>query len=501
MQNMNPAPSDRENGSYNYGSEGLKFESSRVRIPTARAVSPGNGGNSNPHPAPLNTGSQPLFKQNCCGFAKPKKSCGGRKNTLAGSRKGNTRGYVRNAGHRNFYRRGRVYYRVRYGVWVSLRTTDRSEALKRLRALEAQELMARSMEKLGLVARLNALEEKVSRIEAPSKGEIPLAPWTAINERGDFETELEKFLSRMPTVAKGTKLMWRTAKNNLIKLFSNLKSFEGREFTGDHWEKFEALTPTGVWNAFRAQKKAMRGKNAFGAAPDEKTGNSSANHMACFLRRFVPNFVERGFLPPFFVADAQRIPKLVVHRRDPKIPSPVEMEEFLRACERRDWEIGQLLRFLAYSGARKGTVFDRERAVRWDQVDFEAGDIVFWQKGDVRRRVPMGPQLRDVLSRWKISCPADATDPRVFPFGSGREDRALEILKEVARNLGGSVSDMTMFHILKHFFKTQHQRQGTPDEVSDFLTFNSPSARGGSGNTYRHDAYTQARHWVQRVKL
>ena len=472
-----------------------------MRIPSVQGGFRGNGGHFTPPLAPIKSGSQTPPNANCLRRAKRKKVCLGRKNTLVGARKGSTRGYVRNAGHRNFYRRGRVYYRVRYGVWKSLRTTDRGEALKRLRAIERQELMAETLEKLGLAAKLDALCETVSRLQQSSKGEIPLASWTASIERGDFETELEKFLSRMPTVAKGTKLMWRTAKNNLIKLFSNLKSFEGREFAGNHWQKFEALTPTGVWNAFRAQKKAPRGKNTLDAGPDEKTGNSSANHMACFLRRFVPDFVERGFLPPSFVGDAQRIPKLVVHRRDPKIPSPVDMEEFLRACERRDWDLGQLLRFLAYSGARKGTVFDRERAVRWDQVDFEAEDIVFWQKGDVRKRVPMGPQLRDVLWQWKISHPADATDPRVFPFGSGREDNALEILKEVARDLGGSVSDMTMFHALKHFFKTQHQRQGTPDEVSDFLTFNSPSARRGSGNTYRHDAYAQARYWVNRVRL
>ena len=39
VQNMNPPPSDRENDKSDYGSEGLKFESSRVRIPgTVRAL-------------------------------------------------------------------------------------------------------------------------------------------------------------------------------------------------------------------------------------------------------------------------------------------------------------------------------------------------------------------------------------------------------------------------------------------------------------------------------
>lgn len=394
-----------------------------------------------------------------------------------------------------------MYYRLKHDVWTSLRTTDRREELKRLRELETQELSAQTMQKLQVVARLSALEERISQVQATLKGDNSLAPWTAKTERRDLETELDAFLCRMPTVSKGTQAMWKTAKNNLIQVLANLRSFEEHELKGDHWQKFQILTPTGVWNAFRAQKKTARGKNAHATEARERTGNSSANHMASFLRRFVPHFVERGFLPPSFVANAQSIPKLTVHPRDPKIPSPAEMEEFLKACEQRDWELGQLLRFLAYSGARKGTVFDRERAVRLDQVDFEARDIVLVQKGDVRRRVPLGPQLRDVLWRWKISRPADETDPRVFPFGSGREDRALEILKEAASTLGGSVSDMTMFHALKHYTKTQYQRQGAPDEVSDFLTFNSPSSRRGSGNTYRHDAYAQARYWVGRVRL
>ena len=408
---------------------------------------------------------------------------------------------MRNAGHRNFYRRGRVYYRVKYGVWTSLRTTDRREALRRLRELETQEITAKALEKLGIVARLHALEQRITESVPLAVGKNSLAPWNAKTERSDFATELEKFLSRTPAVAKGTKTMWRTAKNNLVRLLSNLTTFEGSALRGTHWEKFEMLTPTGVWNAFRGQAKPPRGKNPHDVTPKEKTGNSSANHMASFLRRFVPDFVERGFLPPSFISNAQSIPKLVVHPRDPRIPSPPQMEEFLKKCEERDSEIGQLLRFLAYSGARKGTVFDRARAVTWNEVDFEAGDIILRQKGDVRRRVPMGPQLRDLLWGWKVSRPPHESDSRVFPFGSGREDRALQMLKDIARLVGGSVADMTILHSLKHYFKTQHQRQGTPDEVSDFLTFNSPSARRGSGNTYRHDAYAQARYWVERVRL
>jgi hypothetical protein len=134
---------------------------------------------------------------------------------------------VRNAGHRNFYRRGRVYYRVKYGVWTSLRTTNRREALKRLRELETQEITTKALEKLGVIVRLHALDRRIAEFRPLATRENSLASWAAKTERGDLGVELEKFLARMPAVAKGTKTMWQTAKNNLIRLLSSLTVFEG----------------------------------------------------------------------------------------------------------------------------------------------------------------------------------------------------------------------------------------------------------------------------------
>ena len=90
----------------------------------------------------------------------------------------------------------------------------------------------------------------------------------------------------------------------------------------------------------------------------------------------------------------------------------------------------------------------------------------------------------------------------MFPFGSAVEDRALRLLKEVSAEIGGdSVADMTIFHNFRHYFKTQHQLQGTPDSVSDFLSFNSPPRGRGSGDGYRHGIYELARRCVERVEL
>jgi integrase len=393
---------------------------------------------------------------------------------------------VRNAGHRNFYRRGRIYYRVKNDIWVSLHTTNRREALKRLRELEARDLTAKTMEKMGFVARLHAIEEKISSLQTrPNEGNS-LAPWFANPQRGDFAGRLDECISRMQDLSAPTKTMWRTQRNNLVKLLSSITEFDTLDLRGlDPWEKFEKLEPSGAWNANRKVRP----------------GHSNANQMATFLRKFVSDFVERGFLPTRFIDNANAIKKLEVHGRTPKLPSPAQMEKFLARCEERDWKIGRMLRTLAYSGARKGIIFNRERALSWSDVDFETTSITFWQKGDIRRRVPMGPQLRRVLLEWRASCGENGRDNRVFPFGSGVEDRALRLLKEVSAEIGDSVADMTIFHNFRHYFKTEHQLQGTPDSVSDFLSFNSPPRRRGSGDGYRHGIYELARRCVERVEL
>jgi hypothetical protein len=53
---------------------------------------------------------------------------------------------------------------------MSLRTTDRREALRRLRELETQEITAKALEKLGLVARLHALEERIAEFRPSGRG-------------------------------------------------------------------------------------------------------------------------------------------------------------------------------------------------------------------------------------------------------------------------------------------------------------------------------------------
>jgi integrase len=109
----------------------------------------------------------------------------------------------------------------------------------------------------------------------------------------------------------------------------------------------------------------------------------------------------------------------------------------------------------------------------------------------------MGPQLRAVLEDVRATSVGNGA---VFPFGSSREDRAQEILKEAVAELGGEVRDMLFFHALRHYFRTQHMRQGTPDRVRDALTGHSRGRRN-AGDGYDHASMEDMRKAVAKVTL
>jgi integrase len=312
-----------------------------------------------------------------------------------------------------------------------------------------------------------------------------LAPSLAKSRRPDFATFTRGFVARMSCSSEETRRMWRTCNNSLIKLLATIRQFEDEDFSSlDPWEKFLKLSPTGIWTALKKQGK----------------GPATLNHVAAYLRILVPDLIEQGWAPPWFERNLKGLKRLEVHARNPIIPTAEEMESLLSRCEARDWELGQLLRFFAYSGARRGAALGNITGLVWSRINFDHREITLWQKGDQKRMVPMGGQLCDLLARWQKHT-SGSGEQRVFPFGSTREDRAQEILKSVAEELGGPLAGMHHFHAFKHYFKTQHQRQGTPNDISDLLTFNRPAGRRGSGSVYRHGEYEVMRQCVERVTL
>jgi integrase len=395
----------------------------------------------------------------------------------------NKKRYVRSAGIKYLYRRGKIYYYVRHGKWTSLHTADRREARRRLAKLLEQAVTAKFLNESGLGHLLRAFAQNPS---APQGGQSGfLAANFANVHRPEFAAFTERFLARLTGPESQTPRMWKTCNNTLLELLRTLPEFGKEDLRGlDVWTKFLTLTPSGLWKALQLQGK----------------GPSSLNHFASYLRKLVPKMVELGFAPASFATDAQGIKKLEVKAREPFIPSPTDMELLLRKCEDYDWELAQLPRAMVYSGARCGAFLHPKTGLRWPQVDFEHRDIIFTQKGNKRARVPMGPKLYQLLKRWQEHTGGHG-DSLVFPFGSSKQDRIQAILKKACAELGGSLRDMNHFHAFKHYHKTQHQLAQMPDHISDFLTFNVPAGRRESGAVYRHADYEIARRWTERAKL
>jgi hypothetical protein len=100
----------------------------------------------------------PIFAKKGISVAKSerfaKESKGDRKKSkyrLLAQEKARTSRYVRNAGIKKIYRRGKVYYYVKHGKWISLLTRDQSEARRQLERLREQEIGLKFLKKSGLL--------------------------------------------------------------------------------------------------------------------------------------------------------------------------------------------------------------------------------------------------------------------------------------------------------------------------------------------------------------
>ena len=127
--------------------------------------------------------------------------------------------YVRNAGVRNLYKRGKVFYRVTLGKWESLHTSFKREAIARLREAEERDIAKKFLKQAGLedvAAKLGRMEEKLEKIAAQPEQvatqqpeQKSLAPSIAKVERGDFVAASKAFLKQIPSSNKKTVGMWK----------------------------------------------------------------------------------------------------------------------------------------------------------------------------------------------------------------------------------------------------------------------------------------------------
>lgn len=369
--------------------------------------------------------------------------------------------YVRNAGIPTLYKRGKVYYRVAGGVWESLRTSDKREAKRRLKELAERDIAKRFLAKAGLeglAEKLDRVEKKIDQI-ATAPEQKSLAPTFAkpLN-RKSFAIEAQRFFETLACGREQTKKNSGTYHRTLVKLVAEAKTVGTEDVSGlDGWEKFERLGPSGIYGCYEAA----------GA------GSASLYQFCCYLRKIVPDFCAKGFLPSWHLQNLENLPHVQTPGRDLHVPEPRWMAKLVARCKELDPESGELIEAFVNTGVRRSAFLGKE-GLRWENVDFGEKLFTIHLKGGKKHVLPMnGPFFRLLKSRLKRSDGKGL----VFPFGSTREDNTQEALKTASAELGRELRDMHFFHALRHYFRTQHMRQGTPTRICDALTGHSPPRR------------------------
>jgi integrase len=142
--------------------------------------------------------------------------------------------------------------------------------------------------------------------------------------------------------------------------------------------------------------------------------------------------------------------RLRVRQKVLALPSREQFLAFVDAIEGagapQSKDCANFVRFLAYSGLRK----TEAKFVTWSDVDFTRGEItvkgdpVTGTKNDEIRRVPMIPELRDMLTALREARANESMDVRVM-----RVNEAEKSMRRAART--GSIAHLR-HHDLRHLF-------------------------------------------------
>jgi integrase len=182
----------------------------------------------------------------------------------------------------------------------------------------------------------------------------------------------------------------------------------------------------------------------------QKAAPSNFNNTVGSLRLILEIAVEAGALydnPARFIKRLRVLPKkLQLPSEDQFLALVAEIEGAGAWCSR---DCANLVRFLAFGGFRKGEA----ETITWGDCDFEKGEIVV--RGDPEtgtknwsiRRVPMIPDMRQLLERLRAQRTDDAATATVMQLGEcqGAINRACKIL---------GIARFT-HHDLRHLFATR----------------------------------------------
>lgn len=135
------------------------------------------------------------------------------------------------------------------------------------------------------------------------------------------------------------------------------------------------------------------------------------------------------------------------------LPDTKQFEEFIAEIEKANGrdskKCADMVRFLAYGGFRKSEAVN----VTWGDCDFKKDEIVV--RGDLEtgtknwtvRRVPMIPEMKQLLERLRAQFPAEPTTNPVL-----RVKECIQAMKRAAKAIG--MAQITHHH-LRHLFATR----------------------------------------------
>jgi integrase len=174
---------------------------------------------------------------------------------------------------------------------------------------------------------------------------------------------------------------------------------------------------------------------------------SVVNNSIGTLRAIFDEAIERGAR---FSNPAARLKRIRMRQRPLALPARTKFLDFIEAIRSagapQSKDCGDFVSFLAYSGLRKSEA----KFVTWSDVDFESGEIIVrgdpltGTKNNEIRRVPIIPELRDMLTAMRDLRRTENGSDRVL-----RVNEAEKSMRSAARKIG---IGHLRHHDLRHLF-------------------------------------------------
>jgi integrase len=240
-------------------------------------------------------------------------------------------------------------------------------------------------------------QQRLQAMTGNGNGSLQISDPTAA-ERPSFWKAVELHEANTAFGRKSTARNLRLRKRTMLRFCSSRDEFQ----------------PVSIWKKFDAEGEALKKEKAL-----EGGWVSAPNQLRWYLRSFSNFCLERGWVLPNQVSG--KIPSKIVPPRRVQIPTPKAVSDFLLMCEAEDAELGSFIRWLTNSGLRLSAT----ASVRWEDIDFSAGEYRRKMKGGKVVVIPLLPDALALLrARWVAAgCSSSAL---VFSLGDARIKRSAE---------------------------------------------------------------------------